>query len=667
MGRRRSAHAFLAMAMTGALAAASVLRVEPADADSPVAGLISEARSYESGQSMQPLRQLEELARQSSTDPGLRRKLESGLVSLLTGQATFEAKQFASQQLSTIGTEDSLPSLAELLKDEGTVSLACRVLSTHPSSKASEVLRQALRTAPGATRAPIIHTLASRQDIEAVSLLIGLINDSDRATAEAAIVALGKIANEPARSAIARLRHASSPELARAVAEASMNAAEKLISEGDSSGAVAVYEDLLQSSQPDNVRRGAFEALLQLDEDGGERRILETLRGTDALLKPVAIAGVRRLRSERASETFARALPLLPPQEQVWLLEILATRGHAAAQAAVQASLRSDAMAVRLAAIEATSRSGGATSVPVLASLLAATHVRNERMALEKALTLLPSGADVDQAIVNALQQAPNALKSMLISILAKRESRAAVPAILACTRDPETAEAAFRALAGLAVEEDVPALIERLMNLEVPDARSDAESAVAQALLKISDPARRADAVLRELPRAKDVEARKSLVRLLPFSPSDEALTVLVAAVNGQDLALRDAAVRALVDWPDPRAWEPLANVYSHSTSDLHRALSLNALVRLTEEQNPRPDGRLIARYRELLSGAKSDSDRKRILGALSGVAHPDALGMALALMKSPAVRAEAELAVKRIAAAIAKEHPDAAANALR
>jgi hypothetical protein len=74
-----------------------------------------------------------------------------------------------------------------------------------------------------------------------------------------------------------------------------------------------------------------------------------------------------------------------------------------------------------------------------------------------------------------------------------------------------------------------------------------------------------------------------------------------------------------------------------------------------------------LIGRYQALLQAAGQEADRKLVLGALGGVAEPEALELAIAQLDYPGVRAEAELAVKRIAEAIKDEYPNEAQEALK
>jgi hypothetical protein len=242
------------------------------------------------------------------------------------------------------------------------------------------------------------------------------------------------------------------------------------------------------------------------------------------------------------------------------------------------------------------------------------------------------------------------------------------VPALLAEAggSDTATVRAAFQALGKLVAAEDLPPILEKLVSLKAADARADAELAAARAMAKIADAPRRSEAVLAMLAKTPDIEARGSLLRLLPNAADASALAAMEAAGGDKEPRIRDTAVRALAAWPDATGWNAILAVFQRPESDAHRALALRALVRLANDLNAKPDAALVERYRQLLAGARSDGELKLVLGALAGAAHPDALQLALPMLSKAAVRAEAELAVKKIAESVAAQHPQAAQAAL-
>jgi len=640
-----------------AILAALALPLRAAD----LSQLIADVAKYESGQSVEPLRKIEQLLRDSAGKPAQQAELEAAMIKLIAPSATFEARRFACQQLMVIGTDASLPALAELLKNEETVGIACLALGCQRLPKAVEILRNALPAASGRARLQLIGALGNQQDKQSVKTLTELAHDSDVALASTAILALGKIGGSEAHAVIAALRKENKPAVAFAVAEATLRVAEQ-------TGSVALYEEMLASSQPANIRRGAFGALLRLDKDGGEKRIVETLHGRDALLEPIAIAAVGTLKSGGASQKFAKEMPSLTSQQQAWMIEALATRGDAAARVAIRNAVGSFNAMVRFAAIAALGRLDDGASASLLCAALAKAQDADERQEIAAALGQI-TGPATDKTIFAELKRASGDARRELIGLAGRRGNRAAVPVLFdeAASDDAATAKAAFQALAKVATAADLSLLLVKLTNLKAADARDAAENAVGRTMAKVTDPARRIGALETAMAKTADCDARCSLLRLMPSCGCPKALAALTGALKDSDARIRETAVRALADWPDVTAWDALAGICRQPEKESFRALALRGLVRLAASGNAKPDAVLIGRYRQLLDIARSDDERKLVLGALAGAAHPDALPLVFPLLAVPGVRAEAALAVNRIATAIKAKHPEVARGALQ
>jgi HEAT repeat protein len=655
-----------------ALAGCTIALVVPVLAGTPVAQtdiakLVAEAAIYQPGQSREAFRRLEELVRQPS--PGTRKQLEAGLVKLLSPSCTYEAREFACTQLGIIGSKTALPALSALLKSDETAGIACLALTTYPPGKADEVLRAALPSAQGTARIQIINTLGDRRDPKAGKLLAPLANDPDAAVVEAALLAFNKLIGKTHSKFYCDAPGEAGHSFELALIEFNFRCAEAHAASGKRKAATEDYEFLLARPWPAYVRRAALDALIRLDKAQAQQRILEVLHGADSALKPVAIANVRTLPSANASEVFASELPNLQPQEQAWLIDSLAARGDLAACTAIGNSLASRDAAVRRAAIGALGRMGDTWSVAPLARALPRTRDVEERRAIETALVGLRGGAQTDGAIVAALRRAAGNTRADLITALARRQGPLANPLLLAEAgqSDPAVAKAALRALAKTAGGKEVTPLLERLTSTRDAEVRSEAESATAQALARIDKPARRSALVREALGWAQSVESRKALLGLLPGCGDAAALAALNAATADSDSGVRDAAVRALADWPDLSAWDALMAIYRQPGRQSLGGLALRGLVRLAGEANAHPDAKLVERYRQLLAGTRNDADLRLILGALGGAAQPGALEVALPLLDNQSVRAEAEVAVKKIAEAIQAQHPQAAQAALK
>jgi len=377
---------------------------------------------------------------------------------------------------------------------------------------------------------------------------------------------------------------------------------------------------------------------------------------------------VRDLPAKSASATFGAELPNLPPAQQVWLINSLAARRDAAARAALVKMLSdSPDAAVRQAAAQALGQIGDARCVKPLAAALAAARDEAEADVLIAALAALPAGGDTDQALLTELTAARAKARARLIASLATRRSPEIMATLLAETEqaDPQVAKAAYRVVAKAVTAASLPPLLARFSAIRDPDRREDAATFVEQAVLNVEDPGARSAAVRAALAQATDREARLALLRLLPACGDAAALDALRSALAGPDPLVREAALGALAEWPDDAAWEPLAAIYRNPPSDAQHSTALRGLVRLMNEPQASADQQ-VARFRELLAGARGDADRKLILSAMGNAKGEGILRLALPLLQDPGVRAEARVAVRKIAESIRERHPEAAKAAL-
>ncbi len=625
--------------------------------------------AYAPGNNRDSLRQIEAAVAASITNQALRGPIELGLIRLLTEPATPEARTFACEQLAIIGSTNALPVLIALLADSNTVGMACFALGAMRSPAANPALRSSLAVARGEHRIQIINTLGDLRDPESVPPLALIARSADSETAAAVIAALGKIGDEPAQAQLTSLRSETRQALAPAFGEAFLRVAERRAAETNRTAARNIYQGLLARDNPESVRRGAFMGLLSLQPDGGMRNILSLMEAPESELLPTAIAAVAGLSGEDVSRTFGAELPNLRPEVQVLLIEALAARGDDEARSAIANRTADEFLAVRLAAMDALGEFSGPTAAEPLITALVLASAPGEVAAAQTALIRLPPDNAVDQALLTQLGTAPPPVRPSLIQVLGRRHARLAWTTLLAdaCSAEVDVRRAAWQALGRLATAADVASLLDCLNRMPPTAETEDAEMAIARSLQEIADAEVRSKFLCSALGQAASVKTRCALVRLLPQAADSKSLAAIESATRDPNSQVADTAMRALAHWPDPQAWDLLWRTYTGDSMEPHRALALRALVRLAEDQNNQADSNWVARYRALLENARQNADRKLILGALSGVALPEALDLALNQLGNPDVRDEAVLAVKRIAGAIKDTYPDAAREALQ
>jgi len=296
---------------------------------------------------------------------------------------------------------------------------------------------------------------------------------------------------------------------------------------------------------------------------------------------------------------------------------------------------------------------GGEASLPALAALLKSSDtVGMACLALSTHLS-----AKANEVLREALTATSGPDRVQVIVALGERRDAPSVPTLMKLARDADSATAvtAIAALGKIAGEEALRSLSSwRRLN--------DPQRAHAAVMASLAAADRAAEA-------GSISEATEVYGELLA---SSQLLHVRRAALEGvlridADPRIRDAALRTLVTWPDAASWDQLAQAYRQSAVPRERRLALQGLVGLGHKENNSPTAGLIDRYRELLQHARNNAELKLILSALAGCAHPDALTLVLPLRANAQVKAEAEMAIRKIAEAIKDKHPEAVQTALQ
>ena len=611
--------------------------------------------TYEYGQSPKVLQAVEKLVQETHGNAELRACLEQELAKEIGSDATFAGKQFACRMLWIIGTEAWAPALGKMLvgDDERAAEAACYALSRHPSPAVDTALRDALGKARGSGPVAVINLLGDRRDAQGV-VTIGVLAESEEdAVADAAIVALGKIATEQAVGVLAEIRKGGNVERSAAASHAALQCAQELAGRGKPAEARALYEQLAGPGEPLHIRRGALLGRIALGGPEAISQVLSSLRGEDDALKAAAIASVRVMRGENVSKLFADELAGLPAREQVLLIEALVDHGDPVVRGAITRASEHPEAPVRIAALKGLGVLGDASSVAVLARTAVGENAAEAAVAA-MSLRML-EGDGVDAAIVEVMGVSEADLRAALIDVLADRGCAGAVPALLreAAGENGDVCTAAFKALGRLAEPAELPVLVELLVNLKAEAALPDAERAVGSVARKIAGESKRADAVLAALNATDQPGVRCSLLRVLGRVANDPAYEALVDAVNSDDAEVRDAGVRALASWPDGRAEHVLLDVFENTRDDTHRVLALRGYLRLLGLAEDRVAQETVRKYMDAMDHARRPEEKKLVLSGLANVKHPDALKAAQACLDDSGVAEEAALAATKIARA--------------
>lgn len=387
--------------------------------------------------------------------------------------------------------------------------------------------------------------------------------------------------------------------------------------------------------------------------------VIDELKSGDPERQAGAIAIVRDIPGEAITRSLAEELPKLSPAVQVQLLSTLADRGDSAALPAVVEATGAQDESVRVAALRAVGQLGSAESISMLTRRAAESRGQEQKAARDSLYRL--RGADMNATILSALAAAEPAVKVELVRAVGERNIVEAVGTLLETANDEDRKVRleSLKVLKVIADSDSLPALIDLTLNLTSESDRNEAEKTVAAVARKIEDPNQQAAAVLAAVPDVRETGHHASLLRILGRIGDNSALPVLRTALAGREAELRDAAIRALSDWPTPEPIDDLLNVAQTSDRPVHRILALRGFVRLLGSASDRSAAGTIELYEKAMELAPNATEKKRVLSGLGGEGSLPALQMAAQYLDDVSLQMEAESAVVRIAEQIHDKYP--------
>jgi HEAT repeat protein len=576
--------------------------------------------SYEYGQSRKDLMVIEEIVNRVSGDSDLSPRVAAQLASLLSDdKATGAARHFICRQLALVGGDESVPALAKLLEgdDESLAGTACFALHRITSPAAAEALRDALPRLKGRTLLAAMTALGAKRDAGAVGLLRETLAGEDGAAREIAAAALARIGTAPAVDAL--LKAWTGGRAGDAVlADAVVSGATGLLESGAVRDAERAFRAVYDGTRANGLQLAALRGLVTANPETGAASLDRALSSKDATMREGGILLIAEVQGEPVTRLATARLPRLPPAEQIKLLAALESRGDPLAAADVALLLDSPDAGVRSAACRALGSLGGPSVVPALVDKLAGEP--GERDMAAEALSRMGVPGMTGGLLV-ALDTVTGDTRSLLVRVLAKRGDPAAAPALLRLAGDETVSRHVLKALGVLGTVDELETLICELGTDEgTATDRKPYEVCIAAICRRLAGDASASGTCLAALPKAKPA-GRASLYRVLGRLQDEEALAVIVKGTAEADETVRDAAIRALVDWPRESALKPILAVAKSADGLTHNVLALRGYARLLKSLTDKTPVELKPLYDAGLALARRPEERQLLDYDVKGV----------------------------------------------
>lgn len=652
---RRSAVLVLILAMAGKLSAADPLAT--IDQDLPA------AIAWDFGQDAAPLQRIEAAVVASLREPALREAVEYRLIHGLQSARQRGAQDFFCRQLRTVGTARAVPALAALLNDPASASMARYALERIGGAQVLAALETAAEQTSGRLRLGCIQSLGRLGTFRLDGPVVRALNSPDPAVAAAAADALALHTNPAAALPLLEAARArAAPALQLHIDNALLSLAERLLAQGKRRLAGRIYASFAAPEQPAHLRTAALRGLLQADPAAALDRLCAAIQDADPTVQATAIALAREPGDRAATQRLAELSSRLPPSPRALLLEALGDRGDPVVLDTLTQAAQEQDETVRLAAVHALARLGRPEAAATLVAV-AAQSTGSTRRAARLALLRLSREKPSDLALTRLAAAGEPSHRAEAIRALAQRQTHRLLPRLLEWARDPAPPVrlAAFEALGRLAETRDLPALFDLWMAPAHPDDTEPAAAALEAAFRRLDQPAALAEPWLRAWNKAPTA-LRPRLLSLAPLAASADTLDAVRRSLQAVDPAERGAAIRALAEWPTPDAAPDLLALARKLSPPNLRALALRGYVRLAGlSPDPAP------MYREAIAVGRSEADLHMILAAIAEAFSPKALELVQPFLAREPVRAEAALALVRIADRARRQDAARAKSALQ
>jgi HEAT repeat protein len=361
---------------------------------------------------------------------------------------------------------------------------------------------------------------------------------------------------------------------------------------------------------PSAARTAEFIASLAANPEQRAARLVEAIKGSDAVLKRGAFGEARRHGDARQ---LAEALPGLPPADQVIVLDILRDKVDLSLRerrnnddalsrsertticAAVEKLAASPNEEVRLAALAALGTVGNASHLDLLLK-------SGSRESLERL-----RGPEINPALMARAKSGDPAERAECLTALVARGATGITSLLMSAADDaePRVQQAAFAGLRILAGPAEASELLRCLRAAKPGPTRRGWQDTLVTAARR-DDSGTIASSVVAASKNETDA-ARALFIEVLGGIGGEESLACLKDGLKSPEADVRAASVRALSNWSDIAPVENLI-AFAGATDDAKcRVLALRGVARLVRQEKnlaPARAARILNRAIEAAAG---------------------------------------------------------------
>lgn len=579
-----------------------------------------------------------------------RKSFAEALILSLRANAHPQVKTFLIKQLQLAGGKECVAPLKSFLLDEKLCEPATQALLAIRSPEVEAAFAHALSTANAAPRLTIIKALGEVRSKQAAPELLKLVADKNRGVQLAARAAL---ANSGELGAMSLLNEAVQSENAQQARADYLLFAQRRAEAGDKQTSATICRAVLANRErrfASHEQAQALRTLVTALQAEALPDLLAMMERDDARLQDAALQCATQISGEAATAQWLNKMKQVAPATRARIVAMLGARGDKSALPALREALLDTNEAVALAAISALVNLEGKESIPTLLQILQTTQSAVQITAIKVALLSLPFENNRAQMIA-LLPQVGASARVALLEVLGARGVHAAFEAVAARTNDDarNVRLAAIKALENIAAPDDLPRLVDLMLAAKSESETSALQKAIVLVSAQISETEKRADAVLIKQKNSSP-EQQIKLLQTLARLGGAKAFEAVLAERKNANAEIRDAAIRALADWPEPIALPELLRLAREEKDLSYHVLATRGAMRLLNNAELSSEEKLRL-YREAMSLARRGEEKKLVLAGLANVKSIAALEFVSSFFDKDTLSLEAALAALKIA----------------
>ena len=523
----------------------------------PFAELLERIKGFKALDSRATITQINEYLRIMTSDKRSLANVEKEMIKFLLSDATTDAKKYVCSKLGELGSQESVPVLADLLQVPELFDSARFALEKIPGEASALSLRNALQTAEGKNRIGIITSLGLRKDVKSIPSIAIFLNNSDLDTVISAGSALSMMEEESALSALWTARSQATETARLKLTQHVFACADKILAKKKSPDAIAIIRNLsADNSLTPSLRIASLRSLVKYSEEEGAKALVKAMGDPDAEFVRLVISATPLIKNTKILlNVVCKEMAFSSPDNQVQFINLFASQKRKDILPYVVNSLSSENPAIREASIRALGVIGGKSEVELL--IPKALGEGDEAELAKASLASMPR-EDVGKGMLEILKK-PDidpVLKKLLLPLVANRKVPGSEPVILqsAGDADPECRISAIKSL----IEQPNVEMLDTVLQI-LPGANSNEEQGLFEELiLKIvllnpDETEKQLVKISTSLDSNPALPVQTTLLRVLARSGHAKGWEKLSTLINPNTPADKlGVVIQALNEWPD-------------------------------------------------------------------------------------------------------------------